>query len=225
MIVFDDGAIYCIDPFNADQVLEYLGDKALSGIINTHDHLDQYSGNTELLKKFKVPVYTHANAVVTGKTQGMSDGDVIHHSGIWSMEAVYTPGHTLAHVCVLVKKTGVPHSIFTGDCLFNAGVGNCYNGGDAEILYNTISGIFSQYPDELLVYPGHEYLKRSLEFTMNVEPNNLDAQNYLDKISKLDLNENFFINSMMIERKINSFLRVGKDKESFIRLRELRNKW
>lgn len=226
MIVFDDGAIYCIDPFDAALVLEYLGDnKTLSGIINTHDHHDHYSGNAELLEKFKVPVYTHEKARVTGKTHGLKEREVIYQAGIWTLEAVYTPGHTLAHVCILVKKDGIAHSIFTGDCLFNAGVGNCYNGGDAEILYKTISGIFSQYPDELLVYPGHDYLKRNLEFTMNVEPNNSDAQMFLDKISKLNLDENFFINNMLIERKINSFLRIGKDKESFLRLRELRNKW
>jgi hydroxyacylglutathione hydrolase len=225
MIVFDDGAIYCIDPFDAALVFDFLGEKKLSAIINTHDHFDHYSGNAELLSRYSVPVYTHENAKVTGKTHGVKDGEVLYQSGSWSLQVVYTPGHTLAHICLLLKKDGVPHSIFTGDCFFNAGVGNCHNGGDPEVLYKTISGIFSTYPDELLIYPGHEYLKRNLEFTMNVEPQNSDAQKFLDNISNLDLNNVFFINDMKIERKINSFLRAGKDKQTFLRLRELRNKW
>jgi hydroxyacylglutathione hydrolase len=226
IIVFDDGAIYCIDPFNAAEVLDYLGkDKSLKGIINTHDHWDHFAGNKQLIEAYHCPVYTHVNAKVDGKTHGLIDGEVVYQSGPWTLETVYTPGHTLAHICLLVKKDGMPHSIFTGDCFFNAGVGNCHNGGDPEILYQTISGIFSQYPDELLIYPGHEYLKRNLEFTMSVESDNQDAQEFLDKVNTLDMNEVFFINDMLIERKINSFLRAGKDKKTFLKLRELRNKW
>jgi hydroxyacylglutathione hydrolase len=226
MIVFDDGTIYCIDPFRALEVKEFLGaGQKLTGIINTHDHCDHYSGNEELVDLFKCPVYAHKNASVPGKDHNVEDGEVLYQLGPWRLEAVYTPGHTLSHICLLIKKDGTPHSLFTGDCFFNAGVGNCHNGGDPEILYQTISGIFSQYPDELLIYPGHEYLKRNLEFTLSTEPQNSDAQNFLDKITAVDLNNVFFINNMLIERKINSFLRAGKDKATFIKLRELRNKW
>ncbi|MBY0413954.1 MAG: MBL fold metallo-hydrolase [Bdellovibrionales bacterium] len=231
MIVFDDGAIYCIDPFNASEVLTYLGDKTLSGIINTHDHCDHYSGNDVLVDKFKCPVYSHEVALVRGKTHSLKDHEVVYQFGSWTLETIYTPGHTLSHICLLLKKDGSPHSIFTGDCFFNAGVGNCHNGGNPEVLYKTISEIFSTYPDELLIYPGHEYLKRNLEFTMSVENSNEEAQNFLNKIATIDLNEVFFINSMQTERKINSFLRLkslklkGTEKEVFLKLRELRNRW
>lgn len=239
MITFSDGAIYCIDPFGAREVKDFLGsDKKLTGIINTHDHCDHYSGNDELLADYPCPVYAHEKAVIPGKTHSLNDGDVIHKCGEWSLEAVFTPGHTMSHICLILKKSGADHALFTGDCFFNAGVGNCHNGGNPEVLYKTISEIFSKYPDELLIYPGHEYLKRNLEFTMNIEHDNISAKNYLEKIDGVNLNEVFFINDMKIEREINMFLRLKEktihqalklsdesDKSIFLRLRELRNKW
>lgn len=226
LITFDDGAIYCIDPFNAAEIKAELDPNAqLMGIINTHDHHDHYSGNAELLKAYPCPIYAHQNAKIPGMNKGFKDGEVVYQNGPWKLQAVYTPGHTLSHICVLALFNEIPHSVFTGDCLFNAGVGNCHNGGDAEILYKTIHQVFSQYPNELLIYPGHEYLKRNLEFTMNVEPTNVEARNFLNKISNIDLNNNFFINNMSTERKINSFFTLGHDKQVFLKLRELRNKW
>ncbi len=236
LIIFDDGAIYCIDPFNSVEVKGHLGTEKLAGIINTHDHWDHFQGNAELVATYSCPVYSHVNANIPGKI-GLKEGDVVYKSGEWSLESLYTPGHTLSHICLMLKKEGQLHSVFTGDCFFNAGVGHCHS-GDPEILFETIHDIFSTFPDEVLIYPGHEYLKRNLEFTMDIESTNTDAKSFLNKIEKLDLNETFFINDMLIERKINTFLRLqnqtikhrlnntnGSDKEIFIKLRELRNKW
>lgn len=239
LIVFDDGAIYCIDPFNASEIKAFLGDdKKITAVINTHDHCDHYSGNEELLQAYPCPVLAHEKAVVPGKTQGLKDGEIIYQSGDWELSAVDTPGHTMSHICLMVKKNRVPYALFTGDCFFNAGVGNCHNGGNPEVLYGTINKIFSHYPDEMLVYPGHEYLKRNLEFTLNIESDNCDAQEFLDKVRHVNMNEFFFINDMKVERKINMFLRLKQptikknlnlehsdDKTIFLKLRELRNKW
>ena len=237
LIIFDDGAIYCIDPFNSLEVKGHLGTQKLAGIINTHDHWDHFQGNDDLVANYNCPVYSHVKANIPNKL-GLNHGDIIYHNKEWSLEALFTPGHTLSHICLMLKKDGKPFGIFTGDCFFNAGVGNCHNGGDPEILFETIHEIFATFPDELLIYPGHEYLKRNLEFTMEIESTNSDAKTFLSKIEKLDLNETFFINDMLIERKINTFLRLqnpsikqklsnadGTDKEIFIKLRELRNKW
>ena len=239
LIVFDDGAIYCIDPFSAKEVLNCLGsDKKLSGIINTHDHCDHYSDNLDILLENSCPVYAHKNAIVPGKTHDLRDGEILYQTGPWELVAIDTPGHTMSHMCLMIKKDGVAYALFTGDCFFNAGVGNCHNGGSVEAMYETIAETFSQFPDELLIYPGHEYLKRNLEFTMNIEQDNVDADEFLKKIQGVDVNEVFFINNMLIERKINMFLRLKKssikknlnlpnsdDKAIFLKLRELRNNW
>ncbi len=239
MITFPDGAIYCIDPFNALEVKGFLGnDLQLTGILNTHDHCDHYSGNEELLKKYNCPVYAHEEAKIPGRTHGIKDTDVIYCSGEWRLIAVDTPGHTMSHMCFLLECNHKPYALFTGDCFFNAGVGNCHNGGNPEVLYRTISTVFSVFPDELLIYPGHEYLKRNLEFSKSVEEDNDEVEQYLKKISGINMDEIFFINTMEVERKINAFLRLEKpsiraklnlnnnsSRDVFIKLRELRNKW
>lgn len=238
LIEFDDGAIYCVDPFRADEVLGALEGRSLKGIINTHDHCDHFSGNEGLLELSSCQVFAHPEAQVPFKTASLADKEVIHQMGEWCLEALYTPGHTMSHLCVLLKKNEVPYALFTGDCFFNAGVGNCHNGGNPTVLYQTISTIFSQWPDDLLIYPGHEYLKRNLMFTMHCEPDNEEASKFLKHIEHQNLDEIFYVNSMKTERKINSFLRLesstikktlnlsnADSQEVFLTLREWRNKW
>ena len=100
LIVFDDGAIYCIDPFNHTEVLGYTQsqDVAISAVVNTHDHCDHYSGNIGLTKVYECPVYAHKNAVIPGKTHNLSDGDILYKNNGWELSAVDTPGHTMSHI-------------------------------------------------------------------------------------------------------------------------------
>lgn len=242
LITFEDGAIYCIDPFSSTEIIRYLKDQSLTGLINTHDHCDHHSGNEELVLAYQCPVMAHPKALVPYKNKNLLDHEIIYHgkySGVeWTLRSLYTPGHTLSHICLLLERNNVAYALFTGDCFFNAGVGNCYNGGDPEALYQTISAIFTKLPDDLLIYPGHDYLKRNLEFTNNYEPHNLVAQNLLKEISAQNEDEHFFINTMKTEREINTFLRLespdllktlnlkdSNEKQVFLSLRELRNRW
>lgn len=242
LIYFDDGSIYCIDPFRSTEVFDHLGDKSLTAIINTHDHCDHYSGNEDLTKTFNCSVMAHFEAQIPHKTKSLNDLEVIHEcrhgTDFWSLKSLYTPGHTLSHLCLLLEKNHKAWALFTGDCFFNAGVGNCHNGGDPEILFQTIETVFKYLPDELLIYPGHEYLKRNLEFTKRYEPHNESAQNFLKVLEGYNCDEHFFINTMKIEREINTFLRLkspdllktlnlksSDEKQVFLTLRELRNIW
>lgn len=238
LVAFDDGENYCIDPFRSDEVINHLKDQKLTSIINTHDHCDHFSGNEKLVERYGCSVLAHSAASVPLKNKNLSDQEIIHKCGEWVLKSLYTPGHTMSHLCLLLEKSGAPYAIFTGDCFFNAGVGNCHNGGNPEVLFETINTIFSKFPDELLIYPGHEYLKRNLEFTENCEPKNLKAHEFLKKLEGINLDEVFFINSMKIEREINTFLRLdssnlrehlnlkeANSKKVFLTLRELRNRW
>ena len=53
-----------------------------------------------------------------------------------------TPGHTRSHVCLLAH--GDAPALFCGDTLFNAGAGNCHNGGDPGLLYETFVNQLAQ---------------------------------------------------------------------------------
>ena len=49
-------------------------------------------------------------------------------------------------------------SLFTGDALLIRACGRTdFQQGDSETLYHSITNILFQYPDETVVYPGHDY--------------------------------------------------------------------
>ncbi|MDH5580597.1 MAG: hypothetical protein OEY33_01705, partial [Bdellovibrionales bacterium] len=157
----------------------------------------------------------------------------------WDLEVLDTPGHTMAHLCFLLKKESKPYAVFTGDTLFNAGVGNCYNGGDPEYLYETIDNIFQNLPDEVLVFPGHEYFNNNLLFTLDREPENEKAKEMMEFVKSIDWKSEPFQNDIAGEKLINTFMRLDNKqiklrlcldetssrKDVFLRLRELRNNW
>ena len=242
LIDLGDGHLICIDPFSGREILNFIEYNQLAPIqkiLITHDHCDHHDGNEMLLTHFHCPVFSHEKALFHTKTQSLHDGEVIHQFEKYSLKAIYTPGHTLSHVAFLLLKDSLPYAVFTGDCFFNAGVGNCYNGGSVEILYETINQIFEKFPEEIRIYPGHEYLKRNLEFTLKYEPDNKKAKELLISMASKNGDEEFVITDMHLEKKINMFLRLKNPniiknisltedvlpEQVFYRLRELRNKW
>ncbi len=226
---------YCIDPFDAEQVTSRIDGKLIA-VINTHEHWDHTKGNEVLRDQTGCEVWAHSAAV--GKIQGvdrfLSKDETIDLGESKSFLVMDTPGHTHAHLCLLYSEEGSPKAVFTGDTLFNAGVGNCHNGGDPEVLYETISKQFQNLDGQIKVYPGHEYLGNNLKFTLDREPTNQSAKDLYKDYEK----DNFLVTNMNLERQINTFLRLDQDeiknklegdtsseKQVFLRLRELRNKW
>lgn len=230
--------VFSLDPYGAEQLIqkiEQIG-KPLAGIINSHEHFDHTEANLELVMKFNCPVYAHTNAVkqVPKGSHALKDEDLIELGQSYCLKIWDTPGHTMKHICLLLVNDEKIEGIFTGDTLFNAGVGNCHNGGDPKILFETIHKKIQSLKDEVFVYPGHDYYENNLNFTMSVEPDNLEARKRLDEKHfegrpVLNLGE---------ERKINSFLRLESaslrenldaqslsEKELFLKLRQMRNNW
>lgn len=235
----------CLDPFYPDQIIQGLKGP-LTFIVNTHEHRDHTCGNKELVEKFQPQVLCHPGALsrVPCSTKGWSEGERIEFSSDTYLEALDTPGHTMSHLCILAVKAGKPFAIFTGDTLFNAGVGNCHNGGDPEILYETISKKFGSLNDDIMIFPGHDYWENNLAFTREVEAENPYIEECLNEYQSLWSQGEFLVSTLELERKVNAFLRLGSgqirsylvkkfgeaqrddpEKWSFLKLRELRNKW
>ena len=108
-----------------------------------------------------------------GIDRGLRADDVVRVGKTVELECLDTPGHTMSHVCLLAH--GDSPAIFSGDTLFNAGAGNCHNGGHPEELYQTFADQLARLPDETRVYPGHDYLANNLRFTLDREPDNVAA--------------------------------------------------
>src|SRR5439155_14422646 len=98
-------------------------------ILNTHEHRDHTGGNDAMVRKTGARILAHKNArdKIADMARGLGAGDVVKVGKTVELEVLDTPGHTMSHVCLL-SHTDQP-ALFCGDTLFNAGAGNCHNGG------------------------------------------------------------------------------------------------
>jgi hydroxyacylglutathione hydrolase len=241
LIELEDMSALVIDPWDADEVNTLLKQKQLrlQAIINTHEHWDHIQGNKALVAEHACEVWAHSNG--QGKIPGLSRlltaSELIDLDAGAQLRVLDTPGHTYAHLCFLVLEQGTAVAVFTGDTLFNAGVGHC-RGGDVDSLYQTISEQFHSLDNNVLVYPGHDYLENNLRFTLSVEPDNVQAQAWLPRAVAADPNVTPLVTCIGDEREFNSFFRLGNaqireglnsvdatDKEVFVKLRSLRDNW
>ena len=216
---------------------------SITQIVNTHEHGDHTGGNTGLVKATGAKLIAHKNAGrrIANVDRGVGAGDIIRVGKTVELECLDTPGHTMSHVCLL-SRTDQP-ALFSGDTLFNAGAGNCHNGGHPEELYETFHNQLEKLGDSTLIYPGHDYLVNNLRFTMDREPDNAAAEQMLVDYENQDP-ANALITTLAQERDINTFFRldspsviaklqadypgVGDSPDPrtvFLKLRELRNKW
>ncbi len=231
-----------IDPWDAAEINQFLQQRGLQlwAVMNTHEHWDHVQGNLELVEQHSCQVWAHENGKnkIPGLTRTLQAGEEIVLDQRSKLRILDTPGHTLAHLCFLLLENDTATAVFTGDTLFNAGVGRCDGGGDVDLLFQTISEQFASLNDEVVVYPGHEYLANNLNFTLSVEPSNDVAKRWLDKTQQSDPFVKPLTTTIGDERQINTFFRLGNDeirknleqdfnsdKEVFAKLRLTRDSW
>ena len=221
-IIETEDNLFCVDPYYPDQILKKIQEikKPLKAIINTHEHTDHHCGNQGVIKATHCAVWAHTNAKgkIPGVDRFLQGDEIIPLDRGNQLIVLDTPGHTFAHVCLLLR--GHNSSVVTGDTLFNGGVGNCHNGGDPRVLFKTISSHFQNMNDDIRLYPGHEYMENNLLFTLQYEPENKQAKELLARVRQT---EDFLVNTIGDEKKINIFLR--SDEDSFLHYRRLRDKW
>jgi hydroxyacylglutathione hydrolase len=241
----ETGEALAIDPLEWRMCLDAARRRGweITQIVNTHEHTDHTGGNAGLKAATGARILAHAGAAarIGGVDRGLSRGDLIRVGRTVELECLDTPGHTLTHVCLL-SHTEEP-ALWSGDTLFNAGAGNCYNGGNPEALYDTFATQLARLPETTRVYPGHEYLARNLEFTLDREPGNRDAAELLPGARSHDPAA-AVVTTLAQEKRINSFFRlqnpqmIARLREKFpdlpehpdaravfVHLRELRNRW
>lgn len=241
----ETGEALAIDPLDHVKCLAVAKDRGwrITQILNTHEHGDHTGGNRAMVAATGAKLLAHKNAAqrIPGMDRGLSAGDVIKIGKTVELEALDTPGHTMSHVCVL-SHTDMP-AMFCGDTLFNAGAGNCHNGGHPSELYQTFAGQLAKLPDHTQIYPGHDYIANNLRFTLDREPDNGKAKQLLGQVEAQDPGH-ALVTTLALEKEINTFFRLHSPgvisklrevfpdlpeapdaKTVFLKLRELRNSW
>jgi hydroxyacylglutathione hydrolase len=241
----ETGEALAIDPLDFRKCLAIAKDRGwrITQILNTHEHGDHIGGNKGIVKATGAEVIAHKNAAnrIPGMDKGVAAGDIIKVGNSVELECLDTPGHTMCHICLL-SRTDTP-ALFSGDTLFNAGAGNCHNGGHPEELYETFDTQLQRLGGETQIYPGHDYLLNNLAFTLDREPDNVAAQKMMQTFKDQDP-ANAKVTTMQEERQINTFFRLDSPtviarlaetfpdigdtpdaKTVFLKLRELRNSW
>ena len=140
--------------FNASEIIKTLQAKkfSLKYIISTHGHSDHTAGNAELSAIFKAELVAHKLSRLNCDV-AVDDGDVLTVGKV-PIRVIYTPGHTVDSICLLVDDK----KLLTGDTLF---VGECgrtdLSGGSSKSMYDSLFGKLLKLDDDVEVYPGHDY--------------------------------------------------------------------
>jgi len=241
----ESGEALAIDPLDHQKCLAAARARGweITQILNTHEHHDHTGGNAAVVAATGAKVIAHhrVGARIAGVDHGVQAGDVIKVGRTVELECMDTPGHTMCHICLCAH--GERPALFSGDTLFNAGAGNCHNGGDPLALYATFVEQLARLPGHTQVYPGHDYIENNLGFTLDREPDNAAAQALLPRVQGHDPAA-APVTTLAEEKQFNTFFRLGSagviarlreafpelpaqpDAQTvFVKLRELRNKW
>jgi hydroxyacylglutathione hydrolase len=241
----ETGDALAIDPLDHQKCLARARERGwhITQILNTHEHGDHVGGNRAMVDATGATVIAHQGAAgrIPGMERGVGAGDVVKVGRTVELECLDTPGHTMTHICLL-SHTDQP-TLFSGDTLFNAGAGNCHNGGHPVELYETFATQLSKLTDETRLYPGHDYLVNNLRFTLDREPDNRRAAQMLEQYGSRDPND-AYVTTLAEEREMNAFFRLQSPtiiarlreqfpdlgespapRDVFLKLRELRNIW
>ena len=242
-----------IDPLDHELILQRASELGwqIRGVINTHEHHDHIGGNEQVITATGATLFAHHQAMdkIPNVDEGLKAGDGIQIGTSVELIALDTPGHTFCHTCLYymgdsdAKTDDQLPALFSGDTLFNAGVGNCHNGGNPETMYQTFKDQLFLLPDYTRIFPGHDYIVNNLNFTLDREPNNAAAQSLLVAMQQWS-GEKHFVSNIAMEKLVNAFFRLSSeeiveklreqfpdlaeqpdDEAVFLKLRELRNHW
>lgn len=231
-----------IDPLDAEGILEtaQFHDLKITQIVNTHEHGDHTGGNHEVKAKTNATIMAHhgASDLIPGFDMGLKAGDTVTVGKSETFKVLDTPGHTMHHVCLFNPKSP---AILTGDTLFNCGCGNCYNGGDPAIMFETFENQLQHLPDDTSIYPGHDYLLNNLKFVKSLQPD-LPAIGEIERKLTGD-EDDVYISTLGEDKTVDPFFRLEDAElihaikqqteladnpsrlDVFLALRSLRDEW
>lgn len=191
-LIYGPQSAMAVDGGAVDDIVSFLAEHHLnlSYVVNTHHHYDHTPGNDFLLRRY--PAEHIPCRDLTLRDRIMLDDEPV---------LIYpTPGHTEDSLCFHVGNT-----LISGDTLFNGTIGNCFS-GRSDLFYQSIKKLMT-LPPETIIYAGHDYVKDSIYFARQLEPDNPHLNRFLQEYDS----EHVF-STLADEFRINPYLRFNDAK-------------
>ena len=171
-IVGNEQEVIVIDPANKiSSITSAIKSRKVLGVFLTHAHYDHFKTLDAFFKKYNVNLYIHKNGVNkltdinsscaffflvnslnninTENIVYIKDNEVINLNNI-TVKVITTPGHTNCSVVYQIED-----SMFTGDTLFNDGVGRTdLPTSNTVQLINSLKKLLDNN-NQKTIYPGH----------------------------------------------------------------------
>ena len=186
-----NGEALIIDPVleNVDEYIKVLNEMKLNlvKVIDTHIHADHVTGASKLKNKTKCITIMGENTSADTVEVKVKDEEIISIEEI-KIKTIYTPGHTSDSYSFLMNDR-----VFSGDTLLINGTGRTdFQNGNAEESYNSIFNCLLKLPEEILLYPAHDYNGKNVssigqekKFNPRLQVKNINE--YLDIMNNLNL--------------------------------------
>lgn len=161
-------------------------------IFNTHHHADHTNGNAKLKKLTNAKILIHkleikplrqiisfiklgtCNFSLSPDPDIIIDKETFFKVGNILFDIIHTPGHTPGGICFYTEG-----NLFTGDTLFVGDSGRTdLPGGDRPALGASLRKLMIRFPDETIVWPGHDYGQTTSSTIGWEKQNNINAEEY-----------------------------------------------
>lgn len=169
-----------IDPSAQTEVIEKaLKSREVSSleyILLTHSHFDHMTSCDSLRDLTAAPLCVHKDDAIGlynseyNAYRIFMAGDIVYrpaeteltessilNCGNLQISLLHTPGHTKGSVCYIIKdkKSNEKAAMFTGDTIFDGGIGRCdLKGADMAQMISSLKKIKS-LEDDFLIFTGH----------------------------------------------------------------------
>lgn len=170
-IVGNEQEVFVIDPANKiSSISSAIKNRKVVGVLLTHAHYDHFKTLDAFLKKYNVNLYIHKNGLnkltdldsscvfffgvsslnaINANTVFVKDNEIIT-LGDLKVKVMATPGHTNCSVVYEIEDV-----MFTGDTLFNNGVGRTdLPTANTIQLINSLKKLLDNN-NQKTIYPGH----------------------------------------------------------------------
>jgi sulfur dioxygenase len=210
------GEALIIDPVleKVDRYIQLVNelDLQLVKAVDTHLHADHVTGLGALRDRTRCVTVMGEQSKVDVVSMRLAEGDKLTIEGM-GLDVLYTPGHTDDSYCFTLADR-----VFTGDTLLIRGTGRTdFQNGDARAQFDSIFNKLLRLPDEILVFPAHDYKGETVstigeERSFNPRLRVKSVDEYIALMSSLNLP-----NPKMMDVAVPANMRVGLAQDEIAR--------